>query len=395
MKKLKKFFTLLFCFVLLFSTSKMSFAENTTKNDLYKEIISLSESLKKDNFTDVKEESDNTKQQNIMDNYSTNYKLMNDTTQNEYNQFQHRTEKPLDPFDELMIRIIKDNITESMFDYLFKKLNKQDQDFMLYHFTEEFKRINYLSSNSENIVQYYRSTPYPQMKIYVEYFAFIKFYDSRDQYFVTFNKNTKYYNSMMDALYIIENAIDPNFEDEDLIRYEKIFEEYQKYKNLLFKYNNIEDYNNMVFFYILLPENINENIPAVFPYLENINDPDSSVDYISGADYLPDQLIKDIEKATIIQPSSTREQPMKEWTIRFNKKVIHHPDNIVYIVNLSKNKLLKAHVAYTNDDKITVFPKDFYRKNDNYIFFISDIHAADGSVMCEDVKMPFMFRKAE
>lgn len=103
---MKKVFSLIFCFTLLFSNNIISYAETGTKNDRYKELVSLSGELQKNSFNSPIGELNYEKSKSTMSESD----LFNNILLDEENQYQRRAESQLEPLDELMIRIIRDDI---------------------------------------------------------------------------------------------------------------------------------------------------------------------------------------------------------------------------------------------------------------------------------------------
>lgn len=103
---MKKVFSLIFCFTLLFSNNIISYAETGTKNDRYKELVSLSGELQKNSFNAPIGELNYEKSKSTMSESD----LFNNILLDEENQYQRRAESQLEPLDELMIRIIRDDI---------------------------------------------------------------------------------------------------------------------------------------------------------------------------------------------------------------------------------------------------------------------------------------------
>lgn len=289
--------------------------------------------------------------------------------------------------------LLQEKLTNEELSILFDKLSVEDQDFIKNHFLRELNVLIPLmkEESADKILSYYFTTPYEQMQTFILYISIEGYSISRDDYFKTFDKNTDHYKELIIFDSILKEILNPPFIDDELIAFESAFNSYEASKASLSVNRDIDSYNDMVASFLLLPKQFEGSIPRVFPYLENMDSEKARIDSLSGAERLPDQLKTAINNALSIDHSSNRQHSTKEWTIRFNKKVLWNPDGVVYIINMSKNTLVPIDTVYTNDNKITIFPKELAIPKDQYIVFVSNIHAEDGSILSKDIKIPFIY----
>lgn len=307
-----------------------------------------------------------------------------------------RGEAPLSALEEYYIALLAEE-PQSTLDDLFADLDPDDRIFVSEHFEREFERLESLSGSLgdelQAIKEYYYSTVYPQMKVFLRCLLYWGYVDEQNAYFENFDKNAQSYLDMKRYEEMIRTLFDPNFYDEELRETENHYERYAFFHLGFEEKHDVGSYNDMKYRFLQLPKKFQKAhpLPPIAPWLENY-DPYTKVEQQESEDIPSEKLLRDIENAELIEYIGRREHPVKEWTLRFNQKVGQSPEAVIRLVNLSKNRLVPAEIIYTNDEKIRIFPNQAYIAGDEYVLFISGILSKEGHRLRRDVRMPFIFQ---
>lgn len=281
-------------------------------------------------------------------------------------------------------------------DRLLEQLSQEDKEFLENDFEREIKKLDSMEEEAkktgkkeaELFKEYYISTPYRQMKEFIYHGIHVGMYfKPRWTYVENFDKSSEAYQKMTEGLEWIHIVLDPNYEDKRLPEWERLYEEYIAAKKVFDVKKDIENYNKMQLPFLQLPSpftNDKLTLPEIAEGMKFGIDEGAEVNEATKRMLAEAKLYKNAVAA----------HSVKEWTIRFNKKIDLSSDfKTVKIIDLKDNQEIPLLSSFTEDGRVIVFPLALYESGKEYILLISGFRSEDGSMMKEAIKMPFVFQE--